>query len=54
VDRHGDPLPRTHAAKQSAVTLLRVSGIGCNSVRHECWLEWGHGYGMVCGYVDLG
>jgi hypothetical protein len=23
VDRHGDPLPRTHADKQSAVTLLR-------------------------------
>ena len=22
VDRHGDPLPRTHADKQSAVTLL--------------------------------
>jgi hypothetical protein len=28
VDRHGDPLSRTHADKQSAVTLL-ASGIGC-------------------------
>jgi hypothetical protein len=25
VDRHGDPLPRTHADKQSAVTLLLAS-----------------------------
>jgi len=29
VDRHGDPLPRTNADKQSAVTLLLASGIGC-------------------------
>ena len=28
VERHGDLLPRTHADKQSAVTLLLVSGIG--------------------------
>ena len=28
VERHGDPLPRTHADKHSAVTLLGVSGIG--------------------------
>jgi hypothetical protein len=28
VDRHGDPLPRTHADKQSAVTLLLASVIG--------------------------
>ena len=27
VDRHGDPLPRTHADKQSAVTLLLASGV---------------------------
>ena len=29
MDRHGDPLPRTHADKQSAVTLLLASDIGC-------------------------
>ena len=29
LDRHGDPLPRSNADKQSAVTLLRASGIGC-------------------------
>jgi hypothetical protein len=28
VDRHGDPLPRTHADKQSAVTLLLVCDNG--------------------------
>ena len=30
VDRHGDPRPRTHADKESAVTVLIVSGNGCN------------------------
>jgi hypothetical protein len=29
VDRHGDPLPRTHADRQSAVPLLLASGIIC-------------------------
>ena len=27
VDRHGDPLPRTHADEQSAVTLQLASGV---------------------------
>jgi hypothetical protein len=40
VDRHGDPLPRTHADKQSAVTLLQVSGIGCHRMP-DAPAQWG-------------